>query len=345
MNKTVALISAAILFAASALAGTIHVPADQPTIQAGINAATTGDVVLVADGTYYENINFKGKAITVASLFYSDGDTTHINNTIINGSQPSHADSGSVVFFVSGEDTTSVLCGFTITGGTGTAATPPEGSARVGGGIFCYNSGARIINNKIIENTVNSPDKDVYGGGLAALPLGSTAYVILQDNQISRNTLTADLKEVGGGGVELMSNGIIVNNLISYNSIVHNATDHLAFSGGVDCFSLSTNRRKVVVESNKITHNSVVSKSNVQDPSATGGGISFVGSYGRCAKNEVSDNEVWANSNKGAGGAGILINWAPASLMIEGNIIRNNAVKRGYGYGGGVLNLDDWKLW
>jgi hypothetical protein len=30
---------------------TIHVPADQPTIQAAINAANSGDTVLVAPGT------------------------------------------------------------------------------------------------------------------------------------------------------------------------------------------------------------------------------------------------------------------------------------------------------
>jgi len=60
-----------ILFALDAipfsLASTINVPKDQPTIQAGINAASNGDTVLVAPGKYVENINFMGKAITVTS--------------------------------------------------------------------------------------------------------------------------------------------------------------------------------------------------------------------------------------------------------------------------------------
>ena len=61
----------------------IYVPDDQPTIQAGINAASDGDIVGVADGIYYENIRFMGKAITVASEFLMDGDPSHISNTII----------------------------------------------------------------------------------------------------------------------------------------------------------------------------------------------------------------------------------------------------------------------
>lgn len=53
-------------------AATIHVPFDQPTIQAGIDAAVAGDIVVVADGTYTgpgnKDLDFKGKAITVRSL-------------------------------------------------------------------------------------------------------------------------------------------------------------------------------------------------------------------------------------------------------------------------------------
>ena len=59
---------------------TIHVPGDQATIQGAINVANNGDTVLVAPGTYYENINFNGKAITVTS---SGGPSV----TIIDGGQ------------------------------------------------------------------------------------------------------------------------------------------------------------------------------------------------------------------------------------------------------------------
>ena len=65
----------------------ITVPTNYPTIQSAINAANNGDTVLVSPGTYVENINFNGKAITVTS---SSGPVT----TIIDGNH-----NGTVVTF------------------------------------------------------------------------------------------------------------------------------------------------------------------------------------------------------------------------------------------------------
>ena len=132
----------------------INVPDQVETIQAAIDSAVNGNLVLVDEGTYYENINFKGKAITVASHFIMDEDTSHISKTIINGSQHTNPDSGSVVYFVSGEDTNAVLCGFTITGGSGTKAYWGNDVHRYGGGVFCA-SGGRIINNIVRYNAID----------------------------------------------------------------------------------------------------------------------------------------------------------------------------------------------
>jgi predicted outer membrane repeat protein len=318
----------------------ILVPENQPTIQAGIDIAIDGDLVLVNDSTYYENINFKGKAITVTSYFYVDGDTNHINNTIINGSQNTNPDSGSVVYFVSGEDSTSVICGVTITKGSGTETSyvwdGTDYQCRAGGGIFFYNSGAEIINSKIINNTVHSPAEEVYGGGIAAFPVGSAAYVILEKNQILHNTITADVEIVGGGGVEIFCNARLVNNNISFNSAILNGNSNYAYSGGVDCLSSPTDRRTVSIESNKITHNSVVSKSNVSGTAALSGGIGIYGIQGNITNNEISHNEIQVKSDKNGCGAGIQISEVPESFRIEGNSICENVVTNGKGWGGGI---------
>src|SRR5438552_3400518 len=104
MKKRWAALTATMLAAtAAANAGnTIHVPLDQPGIHAGIDAAANGDIVLVAPGTYVENINFRGKLITVIS---EQGPGL----TIIDG-----AARDSVVTLISSEGPASVLSGFTV---------------------------------------------------------------------------------------------------------------------------------------------------------------------------------------------------------------------------------------
>ena len=131
----------------------VYVPDDYPTIQSAIEAVVDGDKVIVNPGTYYENINFIGKNITVASLFLITQDTTYISQTIIDGNQ-----NGSVVIFNSGEDSTAVLCGFTIQNGFG------DGSYSYwrGGGITITTASPTVQNCVFKNNSCN-----YYGGGVA----------------------------------------------------------------------------------------------------------------------------------------------------------------------------------
>jgi parallel beta-helix repeat protein len=108
-----------------------YVPDDFSTIQEAIDAVPDGAGIQVRDGTYVENINFNGKAVTVKS-------DNGAESTIIDGNA-----SGSVVTFSSLEGLDSVLDGFTIT----------NGSAGHGGGIYCYSSSPTITNCTISDNT------------------------------------------------------------------------------------------------------------------------------------------------------------------------------------------------
>ena len=209
---------------------TLHVPADFQTIQQAIDASVDGNIVLVAEGTYVENINFNGKAITVASHFLEDGDLSHIDYTIIDGSQPVDPDRGPTVLFESGEDQASVLTGFTITGGTGILSSEmPElfgggvcimysapsiiqnivtgNNAYGGAGILCvYGSAPDIMNNSIFDNTA-----EYWGGGMFLL-YDSSPYVT--GNHVKENTAS-----VGGGiNVAQGSNPTIHGNLIHHNN-------------------------------------------------------------------------------------------------------------------------------
>src|SRR5688572_16668756 len=66
-QRLLLMVCCAVLAGTSARGAVIHVPADQPTIQAAIVAASNGDEIEVAPGTYNEAINFLGKAINLHS--------------------------------------------------------------------------------------------------------------------------------------------------------------------------------------------------------------------------------------------------------------------------------------
>ena len=250
----------------------INVPGDQPTIQDGIVAAADTDTVLVADGTYFENIDFIGKAITVASNYLINADTLHIENTIINGSQPEDPDYGSCAMFLSGEDTTSVITGFTLTEGTGCFV--QSLSANAGGGIFCDSSSPKIVSNIVTNNSLD------YTGGIG---ITNASSPILLNNVISYNTATFS---VGGVCIIYGSSPILVGNIIRENSAA-------GVGGG---FLIESNCNPVLLNNIICNNTSGTYGGGILITLNSSVDISYTSIYGNSASIDGGGIEIWSST-------------------------------------------------
>ena len=129
------------------------------SIQAAINVANDGDIIIIEPGIYYENIDFLDKEITLKSI--DPNDPSVVAATIIDGGQK-----GSVVNFKKND---SILYGFTIRNGKNSN----------GGGINCYFSSPLISNCVITGNIAEN-----YGGGL----YGYNSRPVIINTMIMNNT-------------------------------------------------------------------------------------------------------------------------------------------------------------
>jgi len=202
----------------------LHVPEVYPTIQSAVDAANDYDVVVVADGTYTgpgnRDIDFCGKAITVKS---ENGP----QNCIIdcNGG---YAEPHRGLIFRNGEESSSILDGFTIVNGYAycggaiccydssptiencliTANTAYGGPGRQsrfrghGGGIYCENSSPTIENCLITANKVHGSYK--CGGGIY---VNGDSKPIIKECTIARNSAGE-----GGGVCGIRTSTVIITN-------------------------------------------------------------------------------------------------------------------------------------
>jgi len=300
-----------ILFCSSSFGATIIIPTDKPTIQAGIDASSNGDIILVLDGIYSgignKNIKFKGKEITVRS---ENGP----NSCIIDCEED-----GRGFYFNNDEENNSILDGFTIKNGY---------SSEDGGGIYCFFS-SPTITNCIISN-------NIAGGGGGGIRCSESSPKIT--NCIINNN-SAD----SGAGIDIVWNSspIITNCQINNNtantsgggvnqsgSLIHGA-EPLTISGcsvnnnvagwgggGIFCMRSEVNITGCIISSNSASE-------------LDGGGISCIG-YSRMT---ITDSTIDDNIARIDGGG---IFFSTSTTYINNCIIRNNTTLYANGNGGGI---------
>ena len=165
---------------------TRHVPADYPTIQAAIDSAMPGDRVLVAPGTYHEQINLRGKDIRLIGVGGA-------SQTVIDG------DANRTVILGSGEPAGCEVAGFTIRNGAGGV-----------GGMDVSNSAVRVHDCTFVGNR----GADLWGGAAFRSVGGAT---VVEDCRFRGNVgvdqSTASAWYHLGGGSFILRRCDFVDNL------------------------------------------------------------------------------------------------------------------------------------
>ncbi len=197
------------------------------TIQEGIIAASDFDTVLVYPGTYYENIDYLEKSLTVASLYIITPADSLINQTIIDGTQQFRC--------VTIDDCDSAsLIGFTIQNGFAIQAGIYE--SYQGGGIFI-----KEVSNTLIANCITKNNKSYLGGGI---------FISFSNVELKGNTISYNWGLQRGGGIFVHGVDITLQfDETNLNNIFLN------YSGtGADLFiSIHTDITEVIVDTFTVT--------------------------------------------------------------------------------------------
>lgn len=224
------------------------------SIQSNIDAAAEGDTVRVPPGVYTGpgnyNLDFKGKNLVLKSL-------GNAANTIINCEAR-----GRGFIFQSGEDSTSIVEGFTIVDAVAvdkadyldgggiliTNGSSPtirncvirECTAGRGGGIFIDRESSARISSCFILNNVTEKSLS-FGGGIGCDGIG----VLIEDCTIDGNTAGVDFGLGHGGGIGSWTDVTINRCTISNNSATHGGGVRLAGRGSVNDCTIEKNRARV----------------------------------------------------------------------------------------------------
>ncbi len=274
LAKIISLISIFLLFPVFAFSAIINVPAYQLTIQAGIDAANDGDTIVVMPGIYEEIVDFSGKAVCLISAFGSDSTIITFPTRITN-----------LIKFINGEDTSSVLDGFTI-----------QNVSHDEGVIRLLASSATIRNCKFIGNTNFKPSPSSWG-------------VIAQSEGgilIAENNYFEDNHSYSAAGIGIACGQARIENNVFYNNEAFGDYGGAISIGGIWCHSTVTVKNNLFV-SNSAPHgggmflsendNSIIVNNTFVDNSSNDGGGMCIWYY--CSGLVILNNIFLNNSDYG----------------------------------------------
>ncbi len=192
VRATFAIIAILCAFASPLQAATLNVPATYPNISAAITAASSGDTILVAAGTYSGatniNLNFGGKNLILVSASGPGSTTIDCGGTSGTNER--------AFIFKTGETSAAVVNGFTILHG--------YESSTGGGAIAISAASSPTIENCVFENDVNGN----YGGAIYATGAGSNPAI---SNCTFSLDSTVGLGSGGGIGMDTSASVAVTN--------------------------------------------------------------------------------------------------------------------------------------
>jgi len=330
-------------FTAVSFAITIHVPADQPTIQAGLDIAVEGDTVLVAAGTYLENIIWP--AVNGIKLIGSGEEDCIIDGDSLASVIRFEEDLGGII------DSTTMIKSFSLQYGNAQYYHPID----YGGGIFCYQSSPRLENLMITNNIAED-----FGGGIYCewnsnpnmvsvtiannwADEGGGIYLSSSNPTMENVTITDNLADSYGGGICCWINA---NPNLETVTITNNSADN---GGGIHCYSSDP-----ILENVSITYNSAdddgggincyASNPDLVNTTITNNsaGDSGGGMYCMTLSNPNLENVIVSSNSTIYSGGGIYCRSSNPSLIDV--TIEDNSATGEYGSGGGIYIYDESNL-